>query len=160
MGVRNKPLIDFSKSNIKLVTKSILKNLSPDLLPKKWYLLNKFNPTFGHCHTASGVFYAIFASENVHLYKAFDDSFKLVDESMFHWFILNRHTYAIIEITSLKNSMARSCISLIMSNEIISEITRYPWSWKCWYKSIESRETAEIAVNFDIALVIFYNDEI
>jgi len=117
MGVRNKPLIDFSKSNIKLVTKSILKNLSPDLLPKKWYLLNKFNPTFGHCHTASGVFYAIFASENVHLYKAFDDSFKLVDESMFHWFILNRHTDEIIDITSSQYSSHPQLLKNLYKNK-------------------------------------------
>jgi hypothetical protein len=116
MGVRNKPLIDFSKSNIKLVTKSILKNLSPDLLPKKWHSLNKSNPTFGHCHTASGVFYAIFASENVHLYKAFDDSFKLVDEPMFHWFILNRHTHEIIDITASQYSSHPKLLSNLYKN--------------------------------------------
>jgi len=117
MGSKNKPLIDFSKSNIKLVTKSILKNLSPDLLPKKWYSLNKSNSTFGHCHTASGVFYSIFASENVHMYRAFDDSSKLVDESIYHWFILNRHTDEIIDITASQYSSHPKLLENLYKNK-------------------------------------------
>ena len=35
-----------------------------------------------------------------HMYRAYDDSLKLVDEPMYHWFILNRHTNQIIDISS------------------------------------------------------------
>jgi hypothetical protein len=100
MAKRKEPFLLFTNSNINRVKKSILRNLTPDLLPKKWIELNKINPTFGHCHNAAGVFYMIFGSENVHMYRAYDDSLKLVDESMYHRFILNRHTNEIIDITS------------------------------------------------------------
>lgn len=100
MARKRKPLLSFTNSNINQVKKSILRNLTPDLLPKKWHRINEINPTFGHCHNATGVFYLIFGSENVHMYRAYDDSLKLVDEPMYHWFILNRHTNEIIDITS------------------------------------------------------------
>jgi hypothetical protein len=60
---------------------------------------------------------AIFASENVHLYKAFDDSFKLVDESMFHWFILNRHTDEIIDITASQYSSYPKLLKKLYKNK-------------------------------------------
>jgi len=99
MARRKEPLLLFTNSNINRVKKSILRNLTPDLLPKKWINLNETNPTFGHCHNATGVFYLIFGSENVHMYRAYDDSLKLVNEPMYHWFIVNRQTNEIIDIT-------------------------------------------------------------
>ena len=100
MAKRKEPLLNFTKHNLKIVISAIDRNLTPDLLPKKWFTLNKTNPHFGHCHTASGVIYKVFGSENVHLYRSFDDSLKLVNEPMYHWFILNRHNNEIIDVTS------------------------------------------------------------
>ena len=117
MARRKEPLLSFTDSNITKVKKSILKNLSPDLLPKKWYEINESNPTFGHCHNATGVFYLIFGSENVHMYRAFDDSLKLVDEPMYHWFILNRHTNEIIDITSEQYSSYPKMLSKLYKNK-------------------------------------------
>jgi hypothetical protein len=33
------------------------------------------------------------------MYRAYDDSLKLVNEPMYHWFIVNRQTNEIIDIT-------------------------------------------------------------
>lgn len=104
MSLKKEPLLTFSRFNLRRVEQSIRKNLTPDLLPKKWVALNEKNTMFGHCHTASGVLYEIFRSENLHMYRAKDDSYKLVNEEMYHWFILNRHTDEIIDITSLQYS--------------------------------------------------------
>ena len=117
MARRKVPLLLFTNSNINRVKKSILRNLSPDLLPKKWIELNASNPTFGHCHNATGVFYLIFGSENVHMYRAYDDSLKLVNEPMFHWFILNRHTNEIIDITSEQYSSQPQVLRKLYKNK-------------------------------------------
>ena len=100
MAKRKEPLLNFTKSNLKIVRKTILNNLTPDLLPKKWYELNEDNPCFGHCHTASGVVYEIFTSQNVHLYKSHDASLKLVNEEMYHWFLVDIETDEIIDVTA------------------------------------------------------------
>ena len=117
MARRKEPLLLFTNSNINRVKKSILRNLTPDLLPKKWYEINETNPTFGHCHNATGVFYLIFGSENVHMYRAHDDSLKLVDEPMYHWFILNRHTNEIIDITSEQYSLHPQILRKLYRNK-------------------------------------------
>lgn len=117
MTRKKEPLLSFTNSNINRVKKSILRNLTPDLLPKKWYEINETNPTFGHCHNATGVFYLIFGSENVHMYRAYDDSLKLVDEPMYHWFILNRHTNEIIDITSEQYSSYPKILSKLYKNK-------------------------------------------
>ena len=117
MARRKEPLLLLTNSNINRVKKSILRNLSPDLLPKKWYGINESNLTFGHCHNATGTFYLIFGSENVHMYRAYDDSLKLVNEPMFHWFILNRHTNEIIDITSEQYSSHPKVLSKLYKNK-------------------------------------------
>ena len=117
MARRKEPLLLFTNSNINRVKKSILRNLTPDLLPKKWYEINETNPTFGHCHNATGVFYLLFGSENVHMYRAYDDSLKLVDEPMYHWFILNRHTNEIIDITSEQYSSHSQILRRLYRNK-------------------------------------------
>jgi len=117
MARRKVPLLLFTNSNINRVKKSILRNLTPDLLPKKWCEINETNPTFGHCHNATGVFYLIFGSENVHMYRAYDDSLKLVNEPMFHWFIFNRHTNEIIDITSEQYSSQPQVLRKLYKNK-------------------------------------------
>ena len=117
MARRKEPLLSFTNSNITKVKKSILNNLSFDLLPKKWYGINESNLTFGHYHNATGVFYLIFGSENVHMYRAYDDSLKLVNEPMFHWFILNRHTNEIIDITSEQYSSQPQVLRKLYQNK-------------------------------------------
>ncbi len=41
-------MLDYTPDNLKLVSEIIHKNLTPDLLPKKWITRNQFNPLFGH----------------------------------------------------------------------------------------------------------------
>ena len=50
----------YNKENLKLVSDTIIRNLTPDLLPKKWVERNASNPMFGHCHTASGCLQKVF----------------------------------------------------------------------------------------------------
>jgi hypothetical protein len=75
--------MDYNKENLELVTKLIIKNLTPDLLPKKWVERNSKNPMFGHCHTASGCLQKIFGTKNIKLYRALDD------EGIWHWWALD-----------------------------------------------------------------------
>jgi hypothetical protein len=72
-------MFDYNEANFKKVSELIIKNLSPDLLPKKWIERNSKNPMFGHCHTASGCLQKIFGSKNIKLYRALDD------EGIWHW---------------------------------------------------------------------------
>jgi hypothetical protein len=80
--------LPFTQRNIRRVISAIKRNLSDDLLPKKWRQLSKTNSFFGHCHNASGTFYKIFGSKNCHLYRALDTSRKLVNEDVYHWWIV------------------------------------------------------------------------
>jgi len=57
-----------------------MENLTPDLLPKKWITRNTSNPTFGHCHTVSGVLYKLFGSKQVKMYRGFDGE-------IYHWWV-------------------------------------------------------------------------
>jgi hypothetical protein len=84
MGKRNPPLLEYTDANLEAVTTAILKNLTPDLLPKKWRETNKTNPLYGHCHTASGCLYRIFGSENLSLYRAVDPY------GVYHWWCVDR----------------------------------------------------------------------
>lgn len=74
--------MEYNKENLQKVSKLILENLTPDLLPKKWLERNKTNPTFGHCHTVSGVLYKIFGPKNVKMYRGFDGE-------IYHWWVLD-----------------------------------------------------------------------
>lgn len=77
-------MFEYNKKNLKLVSKVIVKHLTPDLLPKKWVERNKSNPMFGHCHTASSCLQKIFGSKNIKLYRALDD------EGIWHWWALDK----------------------------------------------------------------------
>ena len=122
MAKRKEPLLNFTKHNLKIVISAIDRNLTPDLLPKKWFILNETNSHFGHCHTASGVIYKVFGSENVHLYRSFDDSLKLVNEPMYHWFILNRHNNEIIDVTSSQYDSHSRLLKQLYKNKVKASI--------------------------------------
>ena len=73
----------YNKENLKLVSDTIIRNLTPDLLPKKWVERNASNPMFGHCHTASGCLQKVFGSKTIKLYRALDD------EGIWHWWVVD-----------------------------------------------------------------------
>ena len=91
--------LSYTAKNVRQVISCIRRNLTSDLLPKKWIGLNQKNRLFGHCHTASGCFYKIFGHQNCHLYRFKDQSRKLVDEDMFHWWIVDKND-RILDITA------------------------------------------------------------
>lgn len=94
-----KPYFEYNKRNLNRVSKSILKHLTPDLLPKKYRLQNSKNKFYGHCHNASGCLYMFFRSENCHMYRAFDEkTSKLLGENFYHWWIVDKNNQ-IIDLT-------------------------------------------------------------
>jgi hypothetical protein len=76
-------MLEYTPKNLKLVSKIILNNLTPDLLPKKWVERNSSNPMFGHCHNASGCLQKIFGTKAIKLYRALDD------EGIYHWWAVD-----------------------------------------------------------------------
>lgn len=87
--------MEYNEVNLKLVSDSIKRNLTLDLLPRKMRKRNitgGSNNTYGHCHTASGVLYLIFGHKNLHLYRGLDD------ENLYHWWVVDR-TEKIIDLT-------------------------------------------------------------
>jgi hypothetical protein len=86
-------LLDYTQDNLNLVIDIITKNLTADLLPKKWINRNQFNPMFGHCHTASGCLQKIFGTKAIKLYRALDD------EDIYHWWAVDNENI-IIDITA------------------------------------------------------------
>ena len=84
--------LDYNEETLKKVSDLIMKNLTLDLLPKGWMMRNFSNPTFGHCHTASGCLYKIFGPEQVKLYRGLDD------EDIWHWWIVDKNDN-IIDLT-------------------------------------------------------------
>ena len=75
--------MEYNDKNLKLVSDIIVKNLTPDLLPKKWVERNSKNPMFGHCHTASACLQRLFGTKNIRLYRALDD------EGIWHWWVVD-----------------------------------------------------------------------
>jgi hypothetical protein len=82
-------MLEYTPKNLKLVSKIILNNLTPDLLPKKWVERNESNPMFGHCHTASGCLQKIFGTKVIKLYRALDD------ENIYHWWAVDKDGHLI-----------------------------------------------------------------
>lgn len=97
---RKPPLLECNERNKNKVIRSIVKNLTPDLLPKKFRKENESNPMFGHCHNASGCFYKIFSSYHVHLYRTLDDN------QIYHWWIQDNDGN-IIDITESQYPKAK-----------------------------------------------------
>ncbi len=76
--------MEYNEENLKIVSDIILKNLTPDLLPKKWLELNRNNPMFGHCHTASACLQKVFGGKNIKLYRALDQW------DVWHWWCVDK----------------------------------------------------------------------
>jgi hypothetical protein len=85
-------MLEYNDKNLDLVSKLIRKNLTPDLIAKKWQQRNLNNPTFGHCHTASGCLYKIFGPKAMHMHRGFDGE-------IYHWWVVDRDG-KIIDLTS------------------------------------------------------------
>lgn len=99
-----KPFIPYNKRNLNRVSKSILKHLTPDLLPKKYHETNKKNRFYGHCHNASGCLYMFFRSQNMHMYRAYDEkTSKHLNENFYHWWIVDKDGQ-IIDLTASQYS--------------------------------------------------------
>jgi hypothetical protein len=101
-----KPFIPYNKRNLNRVSKSILKHLTPDLLPKKYHETNKKNRFYGHCHNASGCLYMFFRSQNMYMYRAYDEkTSKQLNENFYHWWIVDKDSQ-IIDLTSSQYSQS------------------------------------------------------
>jgi len=85
-------MLEYNENNLNMVTKIIVDNLTPDLLPKKWVDRNKNNPMFGHCHTSSACLQKIFGTKQLKLNRALDD------EGIWHWWCVDDNGN-IIDIT-------------------------------------------------------------
>lgn len=85
-------MLEYNEQNLQTVCEAIKRNLTPDLLPKKWITRNESNPTFGHCHNASGCLYKIFGSKQLSLYRGFDGE-------IYHWWVQDK-SGKIIDLTS------------------------------------------------------------
>ena len=99
MANLKEPLLDWNESNLINVIKSIKRNLSPDLLPKKFRKENELNPMYGHCHNVSGCLYTIFRSKNLHMYRALDKF------GIYHWWVQDNDDN-IIDITESQYSLS------------------------------------------------------
>jgi hypothetical protein len=75
--------MEYNEENLKIVSDIIIKNLGPELLPKKWIDMNKTNPMFGHCHTASACLQKVFGGKNIKLYRALDQW------GVWHWWAID-----------------------------------------------------------------------
>ena len=85
-------MLKYNDENLDLVSKLIRKNLTPDLIAKKWQQRNFNNPTFGHCHTAAGCLYKIFGPKAMHMHRGFDGE-------IYHWWVVDI-SGKIIDLTS------------------------------------------------------------
>jgi hypothetical protein len=83
----------YNKNNLQIVSKIILKNLTPDLIPKKWRKRNSIISMFGHCHTASVCLQKIFGTENIKLYRAKDE------QDIWHWWCVDKNDQ-LIDLTA------------------------------------------------------------
>jgi hypothetical protein len=85
-------IIEYNQNNLQVFSDIIRKNLTSDLIAKKWKDRNFSNPTFGHCHTASGCLYKIFGPKAMHMYRGFDGE-------IYHWWVVDK-TGVLIDLTS------------------------------------------------------------
>lgn len=93
MPTASAPLLKYNKKNVSRVSKAIIRNLTPDLLPLKYRAKNSKSPMFGHCHTASGCLYKIFGSQSLHMHRALDP------HGIWHWWVVDRENM-VIDLTA------------------------------------------------------------
>ena len=84
--------IPYNEENLAKISEIIKKNLTIDLIPKKWQARNISNPMFGHCHNAAGCLYKVFGSSAVKMYRGLDD------EGIYHWWVVDLND-KIIDLT-------------------------------------------------------------
>jgi hypothetical protein len=100
--INNEPkYMKFTKSNLALVSKTIKKHLTPDLLPKKYRKQNEISPTFGHCHHANGLLWRIF-QQDLDLFHVEDTHLtnKYGRGAFWHWFCKRKDNGVVIDLTS------------------------------------------------------------
>ena len=85
-------VLEYNQNNLQTILTLIQNNLTPDLLPKKWYERNRLNPTFGHCHNSAGCIYRVFGPKSVKMYRGFDGE-------IYHWWIQDLNG-VLIDITA------------------------------------------------------------
>jgi len=95
-------MLDFNNDNLNMVSKIIVHNLTPDLLPKKWIERNNSNPMFGHCHTASACLQKIFGTKQLKLQRALDD------DGIWHWWCIDKNSN-IIDLTAEQYYLENRC---------------------------------------------------
>jgi len=83
----------YNEENLEKVSKAILNNLTPDLIPAKWRQKNSINPMFGHCHTASACLQKVFGTKELKLYRAKDWS------DIWHWWAVD-NSGKIVDLTA------------------------------------------------------------
>jgi len=86
-------MMKYNEQNLKLVSDLIVKNLTPDLIPRKWRQRNSVNPMFGHCHTAAACLQKIFTTKELKLYRAQDQ------QEIWHWWAVDNNG-KLIDLTS------------------------------------------------------------
>ena len=77
-------IFEYNEANLKMACELIVKNLTPNLLPKKWVERNRTNPMFGHCHTASACLQRLFGTQNIKLHRGLDE------EGIWHWWAVTK----------------------------------------------------------------------
>ena len=100
--INNEPrYMKFTKSNLALVSKTIKKHLTPDLLPMKYRKQNEISPSFGHCHHANGLLWRIFR-QNLDLYQVEDLHLtnKYGRSSFWHWYCKRKDNGVVRDLTS------------------------------------------------------------
>jgi len=100
--INNEPrYMKFTKSNLALVSKTIKKHLTPDLLPKKYRKQNEISPSFGHCHHANGLLWRIF-QQDLDLFHVEDTHLtnKYGRGSFWHWYCKRKDNGVVIDLTS------------------------------------------------------------
>jgi hypothetical protein len=86
-------LLEYNDGILVEISILIKKNLSQDLLPKKYWKSNLTSPFFGHSYNAAGTIYKIFGPKYVQLYKGLDTS------GYWHWWTIDKDN-RIIDLTS------------------------------------------------------------
>ncbi len=83
---------EFNQENIDIVSKLIRKNLTKDLVEKKYRSQNNTNPMYGHCYHVTQAVYYLFDTDKLVPYSAIDDRGEP------HWWL--QYGEQIIDITA------------------------------------------------------------
>ena len=86
--------MEYNENNLKIVSDIIKKNLTPDLLPKKWRERNASNPMFGHCYHSSQALFYLMDTDVLEQRTAIDY------HDCSHWWLVDKTTDKIYDITA------------------------------------------------------------